>query len=457
MSHPELSYTGHVRAILTLGLPLVGGHLAQFAIGLTDTIMLGWYGAEQLATLSLASSLFFTFFLVGSGFAWAVTPLVASFAAQDDQVMIRRTTRMALWLSGLFFLFSMPFLWFANPILQVLGQEPQLAEMAQTYLRIAAWGLLPALGVMTLKSYLSALERTQVILWITVLAAIVNGIGNWILIFGNLGAPELGIRGAAIASTLTQVVSLAGVVIYAHMVLPEHNLWGRFWRPDPEMFARVFHLGWPIGLTSLAEVGMFVMSALMMGWLGTIALASHGIAVQLATATFMVHLGVSNASTVRAGNAFGRGDPGHLARGAGVAFAMSVSISLVAIVIFLLMPERLVSLFLDPADPDRAAIIALGVGLLVMAALFQLVDGAQVIALGLLRGVQDTQAPMIIAGVAYWGVGLTSSYVCGFVLGWGAVGIWTGLVLGLGVAAVLLNLRFWMQALPALRTRTDAG
>lgn len=455
MSQPELSYSGHVRAILTLGLPLVGGHLAQFAIGLTDTIMLGRYGAEQLATLSLASSLFFTVFLVGSGFAWAITPLVASFAAQDDQVMIRRTTRMALWLSGLFFLFSMPVLWFADPILQALGQEPKLAGMAQIYLRIAAWGLLPALGVMTLKSYLSALERTQVILLITVLAAGVNAVGNWVLIFGNLGAPELGIRGAAIASTLTQVVSLAGVVIYAHRVLPEHNLWGRFWRPDPEMFARVFRLGWPIGLTSLAEVGMFVMSALMMGWLGTVALASHGIAVQLATATFMVHLGVSNAATVRAGNAFGRGDPGHLARGAEVALAMSVSVSLVTIVVFLLMPETLVSLFLAPADPDRAAIVALGVGLLMMAALFQLVDGAQVIALGLLRGVQDTQAPMFIAGVAYWGVGLTSSYVCGFVLGWGAIGIWTGLVLGLGVAAVLLSLRFWRQALPALRARAE--
>ena len=200
---------------------------------------------------------------------------------------------------------------------------------------------------------------------------------------------------------------------------------------------------------------MFVMSALMMGWLGTVALASHGIAVQLATATFMVHLGVSNAATVRAGNAFGRGDPGHLARGAEVALAMSVSVSLVTIVVFLLMPETLVSLFLAPADPDRAASVALGVGLLMMAALFQLVDGAQVIALGLLRGVQDTQAPMFIAGVAYWGVGLTSSYVCGFVLGWGAIGIWTGLVLGLGVAAVLLSLRFWRQALPALRARAE--
>ena len=193
----QMTLAGHMRGLLRLGLPLIGGHLAQFAIGLTDAIMLGWYGVSELAALTLANGYFFTFFLVGSGFAWAVMPLVASFAAEDDQIMIRRATRMALWLSILFFLAALPLMLISDPVLRALGQSPDLAALAQSYLRIAGWGLLPALGVMTLKSYLAGLERTRVILAITVLAALANAALNYVLIFGHFGAPELGIAGIA--------------------------------------------------------------------------------------------------------------------------------------------------------------------------------------------------------------------------------------------------------------------
>lgn len=446
-----MTYPQHVRAMAVLGIPLVGGHLSQFAIGLTDTVMLGWYGAEALAAITLASSFFFTLFIMGGGFAWAVMPMVASFHAEGDETNLRRATRMGMWLSIMFAALTAPLFWFSSPILQALGQETGLAESAQQYLRIAGWGIVPALLVMVIKSYLAALERTQVVLWISLAAALANGLANYALIFGNWGAPELGLQGAAVASLLTQLISLVGVVWYAVRALPHHNLFHRLWRLDPEMIIRVFKLGWPISLTSLAETGLFVASALMMGWLGTVPLAAHGIAITLASGTFMVHLGLSNATTVRAGNAYGRRDADHLARGGQTAIFLSLGVSAIAIVAFLSMPELLIRGFLDENDPARDQIIATGIGLLAMAALFQLVDGAQVIALGLLRGVQDTRVPMFIAAFSYWIIGVPSGYFLGFTMELGGIGVWLGLVVGLAFAGVLLMVRFWGPIMRQMR------
>ncbi len=447
-----IGHKSHLRAILRLGLPLIGGHLAQFAIGLTDTIMMGWYGVPELAALTLAGSLFFTLFLFGSGFAWAVMPMVAAYAAREDHVQIRRATRMALWLSILYFCATMPLLWFSGPILRSMGQTEEVSALAQSYLRIAGIGMLPALGVMVMKNYLAALEHTRVVLWITLAAAGVNALVNYALIFGNWGAPEMGIAGAALASVSVQVISLVLVALYALRVLPEHELFVRFWRPDWEMFGQVFQLGWPIGLTTLAEVALFAGSAVLMGWLGTIPLAAHGVALQISTAAFMVQLGLSNVATVRAGSALGRGDLDNLLQGAKVISWLGAGAVAVTVTIFLLLPETLMGLFIDPQDPDRAAIIAAGTGLLMMAALFQAVDAAQVIHVGLLRGLQDTRTPMIMAAVAYWGVGMPCAWLFGFPLGWGGMGVWFGLVLGLAVAAGLLMTRFWRRG-PALITR----
>ncbi len=441
-----MTYGGHVRAIAVLGLPLIGGHLAQFAIGLTDTVMLGWYGVEALAAVTLASSYFFVLFLFGGGFGLAVMPMVATAAAEEDETSIRRSTRMGLWLSLLYGALTMPLLWWSYPILIALKQEPQTAAMASEYLRVAGWGLFPALLVMVLKSYLAALERTQIVLWITVAAALVNGVTNYALIFGNWGAPELGVMGAAIASVVTQAVSLVAVVVYAVRVLPEHSLFQRFWRPDWEMWFRVLRLGVPIGLTLLAEVSLFATSAVMMGWIGQVPLAAHGIALNLASATFMVHLGLSNAATIRAGNALGRRDRAHLEKGAITVTAMSLVVSILTIILFLTCAEPLISLFMEPDNPQRPQILAIGSGLLAMAALFQLVDGAQVIALGLLRGLQDAKIPMVMAALSYWVVGIPASYYFGFVQDMEGIGIWLGLVLGLAFAGVLLMARFWMRS-----------
>ncbi len=445
-----MTYPAHFRAIAVLGLPLVGGHLAQYAIGLTDTVMLGWYGVEALAAVTLANSYYFVLFLFGAGFGLAVMPMVATAAAEENETSIRRSTRMGLWLSLIYATVMIPLLWWSYPILIALKQEPAVAETASRYLRVAGWGLFPALLVMVLKSYLAALERTQIVLWITVAAAFVNGVTNYALIFGNWGAPELGVIGAAIASVLTQIVSLMAVVIYAVRVLPEHSLFQRFWRPDWEMLLSVLRLGVPIGLTTLAEVSLFATSAVMMGWLGQVPLAAHGIAMNLASATFMVHLGLSNVATIRAGNAMGHRDRAHLERGAIAVTGMSLITSIVTVIVFLTCAEPLISLFMEADDPQRQQILLIGSGLLAMAALFQLVDGAQVIALGLLRGLQDAKVPMMIAALSYWVVGLPASYYFGFVQGLEGIGVWLGLVLGLASAGVLLMSRFWLRSVRAV-------
>lgn len=442
-----MSYRDHARAVVVLGLPLIGGHLAQFAIGLTDTVMLGWYGVEALAAVTLASSYFFVLFLMGAGFGWAVMPMVAAAGAAGDETSIRRATRMGLWQSVLFSIAAMPLLIWSEPILLLLGQDPGVATQAAEYLRLAGWGLFPALLVIVLKSYLAALERTQIVLWITLAAGLANALANYALIFGNWGAPQLGIAGAAIASIITQMVSLIAVIAYAVRVLPEHDLFHRLWRPDWEMFIRVFRLGVPIGLTNLSEMSLFSASAMMMGWLGTVPLAAHGIVLQLASATFMVHLGLSNVATIRAGNAYGRGDRAHMARGAVVVIGLSLAMSVFAIALFLIAPTPLMSLFMEPDNPARPEILAIGTGLLAAAALFQLMDGAQVMALGLLRGVQDTAVPMIMAALSYWAVGIPASYVLGFTMGWGGIGIWLGLAAGLACAGVLLMVRFWTRGI----------
>ncbi len=446
----QMTYPGHARAITVMGLPLVGGHLGQIAIGVSDTVMAGWYSVEALAPFTLASTYFFVLLIFGSGFAWGVMPLVAAFDAEGDEVGLRRATRMGMWLSMGFAVLALPLMIWSRPIMALMGQDQALADMVDGYLFIAAWGIFPALMVMVLKSYLAALERTQVVLWITLLAGVANVLANYAFIFGNWGAPELGVRGAAIASVTSHSVSLVAVVIYVLWKMPQHQMFVRLWRPDFEMLARVFRLGLPIGFTGLSEVGLFAASAVMMGWLGTVALAAHGIALQLASITFMVHLGISNVATIRAGNAYGRRDPAHLARGAITATVMSALVAVLTIFVFVMWPEPLINLFMQRDEPARDQILVIGVGLLAMASLFQLVDGAQAVALGILRGVQDTTVPMLLAGFSYWIVGMPASYLLGFVFDLEGVGVWLGLVFGLGVAAILLNARFWGSVLKRL-------
>ncbi|WP_295073905.1 MATE family efflux transporter [Tabrizicola sp.] len=440
-----MSKTTHARETLVLGLPLVGSHLAQMALHVTDTVMVGWYGVVSLAAVVLGASSFFIVFVLGSGFAKAVMPMVAAALGRDDETRVRRDTRMGIWLSIAYGLMVYPVFWWSEPILLALGQDSEVSAIASDYMRIAGLGMVPALVVTVLQSYLSALHRTQVVLWVTLAAVLLNIGVNWALIFGNWGFPELGARGAAIATVTVQVVSLIILALYAHL-LPElrrFHLFQRFWRPDWHAMRQVFNLGLPIGLTGLAEGGLFQASALMMGWIGTVELAAHGIALEVAALTFMLHVGLSSAATIRIARFDGQGDRVALRRAAKVAVVISFGVALASVALFLSAARPIVALFLDLSKPESETILAYGTVLLGLAALFQLADGMQVMALGLLRGVQDTRVPMWLAAVSYWLIGIPCSYVLAFPLGYGGVGLWLGLVVGLICAAASLMWRFW--------------
>jgi len=359
----------------------------------------------------VATGLWFVIFIIGAGFGRAVTPMVAEAIEQGDETRARRVTRMALWLSAIYAaLLIVPFM-YGEALLLLIGQEPAVATQGGLYLRIAVLGMFPAMGAQVMRSYLGALELTAVQLWITLIA----------------------------------------LMMYAQRKNPQAELFRRIWRVDGEAMAQVFRLGMPIGLTSFAEGGLFVGSSIMMGWIGEVELAAHGIALQLTAFMFMFHVGMCEAATIRASRQYGARNEVELRRGAKVAYGVSLSFGVLVVVIYLLMPGALVSLFIDPSDPARDAVLGLGIVLVMLSALFQFVDAAQIVALSVLRGVQDTRVPMWLAIVSYWVIGIPSSYLMAFTLGWGPEGLWLGLTVGLGVAAVLLSQRFWRRSAHILR------
>jgi len=251
-----------------------------------------------------------------------------------------------------------------------------------------------------------------------------------------------------VATLLVQLVSFGVLAPYAALLpgLRPYRLFQRFWRVDRQALRQVFVLGWPIGLTGIAEGGLFHASALMMGWVGTVELAAHGIALEAASVAFMIHVGLSSAATIRVAGFRGTGEARNLRRAAMAALALSLAVAVVVIGAFVTWPEFIIGLFLDETKPESGAILGFGVTLLALAALFQLADSMQVMALGLLRGLQDTRVPMALAAVSYWVIGVPASYVLAFPLGFGGVGLWLGLVIGLVAASGSLMMRFWMLA-----------
>lgn len=440
-----MSWGGHIRASVVLGLPLVGSHVAQMLTHITDVIMLGWYTVEALAAVVLAGQIYFIVFIVGSGFAFAITPMCASAIGAEDERQVRRSVRMGAWIVTLYGLCLAIPLWYLEPALLALGQQPDLAQIAQDYMRIAVIGLFPSLWIMVLKSYLSALERANVVLIATLVAAVANIGFNYALIFGNFGFPELGAKGAAWASVLTITLDFLFLLIYAHVqpALKKYELFQNSLRFDLEAFLETLGLGWPISLTLLAETSLFTAATIMVGWSGTIALAAHGIVLQITSVGFMIPLGVANVGTIRGGQAMGRKDKLHLSRAAVVVLLGAFAVSLVTLTLYLSVPRFLMGLFLDSTEPNLDVIVEMGVLLLVISAAFQIVDAMQVAALGMLRGIKDTTVPMILAVISYWVIGVPSGYILGFWFDYGAQGVWAGLVIGLSVAAITMIYRYF--------------
>ncbi len=436
-----------MRATMVLGLPLVGSQLAIMLIGVTDTIMVGWLGAEDLAATVLGHQSIFVFWIFGMGFAQAMIPLIAIAEGRGDKREVRRATRMGLWVLILAGTLSMIPLWFSEDILLALGQNEAAAIKGGKYVRIAMWTMPPAMMMVGLRSFLTGLELAKIVLWATLAGAALNALLNYALIFGNWGAPRMEIEGAALASVGTNLLIMLVLLIYAvvNEKAREYDIFTRFWRPDWPAFFNILRIGWPISTGILAEVGIFMGASVFMGWISIVALAAHGIALQLASITFMIPLGLSNAASVRVGKAMGGNDPVGLGRAGFVALAISLVVGIAGGLIFYLIPEPLIRSFLDMDNQDALEVLAYAVPLLFIAALFQLVDGIQVVGMGVLRGLKDTRAPMLIAIFSYWVVGMPVAYTLGFKFDWGGVGIWSGLAIGLAIAAVMMTARFIMR------------
>jgi MATE family multidrug resistance protein len=306
------------------------------------------------------------------------------------------------------------------------------------------WGLLPALWYLVLRSFVAALEQPSWALYVAAGGIVCNAALNYILIFGKLGFPPLGLVGAGIGSSITNFLMFGAMAFVAlrHKRFRRYRLFGRFWRSDWARFRDLWRLGFPIAITLALEVTIFSAAAFLIGLFGTAPLAAHAIALQIAALSFMVPLGISQASTVRVGLALGRSDLAGIARAGWTSFVLGVGfMSLMALLIFAI-PHSLVHLFLDESDPANAPVIALAVSFLAVAALFQIVDGAQVVGAGMLRGLHDTTVPMIYAALGYWLIGLGVGVGLAFGLGWEGRGIWTGLAAGLAVVAALMLVRW---------------
>ncbi|MBT9372542.1 MATE family efflux transporter [Rhizobium sp. CSW-27] len=440
------SWSAHARATIGLGVPFVGAQLAQMAINTTDVVMIGWLGTTQLAAAVLATQIFFVVFIFGTGFSSAVVPLVAQAVGRGDAVQARRSVRMGMWLVIAYGIVTAPLLWFSESLLLALGQEADIAALAQGYLRILQWGIFPALLLMVLRSFASALERGGIVLYVTLGMFSLNAVLDYGLIFGHFGLPQWGLQGAAIASLGANTLGFLLMVAYieSRPEMRAYELFVRFWRPDWVAFREIFGLGLPISFTILAEAGLFAAASLLMGLLGKQQLAAHGIALQLASIAFMIPLGLSQVATVRVGLAHGRQDPLGVRRAALVVLLVGLVISMIGSGLFALLPAQLGALFLDTRQSDAQAVLTLAVPLIIAAGAFQMFDGLQAVAAGLLRGLKDTKVPMVLALVAYWPVGFFCAWLFGFVLHLGGPGIWIGFVTGLMAAAIMLSLRFWL-------------
>ncbi|HWJ75973.1 MAG TPA: MATE family efflux transporter [Kaistia sp.] len=439
------------RATISLSLPLILTNLAQTVINATDIVFIGWLGSRMLAAGALGTNLYFAMLIFGIGMISAVSPMIAKKLGERRHSVraVRNIVRQGFWLA---LAISIPFwilLWHSEAILLAIGQEPELAAIAGHYMRGLQWAMLPFLCYLVLRSFVVALEQPFWSLVIGVIGLAVNALAVWALVFGKFGLPALGIVGAGIGSTISAMAMFAGmaVVCVVHPRFRRYHVFGYFWRPDLSEFLKLAALGLPIGIAVGLEVTVFNAAVFLMGLIGATAVAAHAIAIQFAALCFMVPLGFSQAATVRVGYAYGAGDRDAIRRAGWTPFALGIAFMCCTALVILAVPEQLAGIFLDRGDVANAEVVRLTVSFLFIAALFQVFDGAQVIAGGMLRGLHDARVPMLYALLGYWGVGLGTSVTLGFGLGYGGIGIWIGLACGLAATSIMLVTR-WMRRGP---------
>ena len=445
--------------MLALAWPLILANVTQQAIIATDVLLMSRLGPVSLAASTLALNFTYTLNMLLMGLVIASSPMMATALGRRSNAVrdVRRTFRAGLWL----LIFTLPLywlvLWNIGAILRALGQDPVLATKGQSFLRAYMWCTAPWLLFTLLRNFISALERPGAVFVLSAAGILINLLASWSLIFGHFGLPALGMVGGGLGSTITWLVLCGALALYvrADRYFRRYHLFGRWWRFDPQRTLAMARLGWPIGVTMALEMGVFALAAYFMGWIGAPAVAAHAVALQIAALTFMVPLGLGQAATVRVGIALGRRDPAGVTRAGWTAWSVGVGFMAAMALVMWAIPRELVTLFLQD-NPANAMVIGLAVSFLQVAAAFQLVDGAQVIGAGMLRGLHDTRWPLIFALIGYWGVGLGIGAWLAFAADWKGVGIWIGLASGLAVVAALMLARWVLRQRIGLTQRAHA-
>ncbi|MGY4397414.1 putative MATE family efflux protein [Sphingomonas sp. UYAg733] len=437
---------GELGALLWLAGPLVGANLLQMAVSGVDVIFVARLGTVEFAAATLGVFMFNVIMFALIGLTSAAAPIIAAELGRRRHAVrdVRRSFRMALWLALLGTLPFLVALAYGETLLLAAGQDPVVARRAGAFLDIALFALVPGIAAAVMRTTAAALGRPGWAFAVTALALLVAVAGNWLLVFGNAGFPALGLEGSAIATVVTMTVMMLAyvVILLTDRHLRRYRLFGRWWRTEWPRFFEIVRLGVPIALTWTFEGALFGGAAILMGLIGVTEVAAHAIALNIAAVAFQVPFGVSQAATIRVGMAYGARDHLWISRAGRVALIVGIGFMAVTATLIWALPRLFVSVYIDAHDPANALVVSLAVQYLAIAALFQLVDGAQAVAAGILRGLQDARVPMLIAAFGYWVIGFGTAILLGFTFDLQGVGIWLGLAAGLLAVSVLLLWRW---------------
>jgi multidrug resistance protein, MATE family len=433
-----------IKAFSTLAIPLAGVQLSQAAIGFVDTLMMGRIGLETLAAGGLAALTFSVFLYTTSGILMGVSPIVATaYGAGDRQQIDRVVQQGCLLVVGLSIPMSLLIVNF-DLLMRQLGQAEMTVVLGNTYLDIMVWGFFPALGFSLLRSVVSAMSHTRIIMSIAIGGTIINVVGDYVLGFGKFGFPQLGIAGLAVASIIAvwaMFLALVGYIL-TQKELKTYRFFRQIYRVDRQILTSLLRVGIPIGVATALEIGLFTSVTYLMGLLGTEVLAAHQVVLQTVAITFMVPLAMSYAATIRVGQEIGQTGLLGATRAGYIGAAIGLVFMLVMAIILLLFPRQIIGIFIDTSDPRNANVVTLATGIMTIAAVSQVLDGPQKIIMGALYGLQDTWIPSILSFLAFWGIGLSSGYFLGFHTSLGGNGLWIGQSIGIAISAVMFFWRF---------------
>jgi multidrug resistance protein, MATE family len=437
-------WRAEIAETVKLAWPMALTQLGQIAMMTTDLALIGRLGDTAVASVGLAHLILFLGFVFGMGLVSAVATLAAQAYGARKPRMVRRSLRMGLWAAVILGVPINIIQMWGEDILIAVGQTREAAALAERYLQGLAWSMIPAWCFIALRNFMGAVNRPEPALWITLAAIPLNALLAYALIHGHYGLPRLDLLGAGLATTFVNLGMCAAAVwvCYAARPFKKYRVLGRFWRMDWELMRQLIVIGVPISGTMLLEWGLFSTAAILVGWLGTIPLAAHQIALQISAILFMVPFGISMAATVRVGHAVGRGDSVATRRAGFSALALGVACMVILTLIVVAFRDIIPVSFLGDTIATKSETTRLAAALLLIGSTWFIADGIQSIAAGALRGLNDTRVPMLYAALSFWIVGFTSAYALAFWFGFGVFGVWVGFSLSVWLFATLLTVRF---------------